>query len=78
MKGYEWSCLGRVDQASLMRARRLSMPLPLVSLEAKGRRSLIKRSLTISSGVSLESCWAMETTTFASSVALSHAPIWAM
>ena len=30
--------LGRDNKASLMRARRLSMVLPLVSLVAKGRR----------------------------------------
>ena len=67
--------LGRDNKASLMRARRLSMVLPFASLVAKGRRRLMKRSFTISSSVSFDSCSKMEMTTLANSVAFRHSPI---
>ena len=67
--------LGRDNKASLMRARRLSMVLPFASLVAKGRRRRMKRSFTISSSVSRDSCSKMEMTILANSVALRHSPI---
>ena len=67
--------LGRDNKASLMRARRLSMVLPFSSLVANGRRRRMKRSFTISSSVSRDSCSKMEMTVLANSVALRHSPI---
>ena len=58
-----------------MRARTLSMDVPLVIWGAKGRSRLMKRDLTISSAVSRGSCSAISTTTFASSVAVWHLSI---
>ena len=51
------------------------MDVPLVILGAKGRSRLMKRDLTISSAVSRDSCSAISTTTFASSVAVWHLSI---
>lgn len=49
-------CLGRTINASLMRARILSMLLPLSSLWARGSRRVMKRSFTTVSSVSFDSC----------------------